>query len=343
MKEVYTVDLSFATLPQYINNYTDNADLVDTMSRIDGLRNLDIPLINSTIPREVSNTPSESIESILEQETYKEDKQTSLEEAIQDYNQEDIVDDGSNSTNERAVEVSTKPGDMAPMINLNAPLSGGVGSSILFDASGSFDSDGSIAMYKFDFGNGDIYQESASSAADGAFDGIYAYQFEQPGNYQVSVTVVDNSGNTNTITQNINIENHDPNNLTGINYVNGTPQIVQSFNIDENPSGKIQFGQVVGSDPDSGSKLTYSLSADALNQGFLIDSKNGVLSFQGNLDYENIPDHKVEIEIQVQDQFGGNYKEKFSVNINNINEAPLSLSLSNNFVSENSTIAIPKA
>ena len=343
MKEVYTVDLSFATLPQYINNHTNNADSVDTMSRVAGLKNLDIPLVNSIAPREVSNTPSESIESILEQETYKEDKQTSLEEAIQDYNQEDIVDDGSNSTNERAVEVSTKPGDMAPMINLNAPLSGGVGSSILFDASGSFDSDGSIAMYKFDFGNGDIYQESASSAADGAFDGIYAYQFEQPGNYQVSVTVVDNSGNTNTITQNINIENHDPNNLTGINYVNGTPQIVQSFNIDENPSGKIQFGQVVGSDPDSGSKLTYSLSADALNQGFLIDSKNGVLSFQGNLDYENIPDHKVEIEIQVQDQFGGNYKEKFSVNINNINEAPLSLSLSNNFVSENSTIAIPKA
>ena len=343
MKEVYTVDLSFATLPQYINNHTNNADSVDTMSRVAGLKNLDIPLVNSIAPREVSNTPTESIESILEQETYKEDKQTSLEEAIQDYNQEDIVDDGSNSTNERAVEVSTKPGDMAPMINLNAPLSGGVGSSILFDASGSFDSDGSIAMYKFDFGNGDIYQESASSAADGAFDGIYAYQFEQPGNYQVSVTVVDNSGNTNTITQNINIENHDPNNLTGINYVNGTPQIVQSFNIDENPSGKIQFGQVVGSDPDSGSKLTYSLSADALNQGFLIDSKNGVLSFQGNLDYENIPDHKVEIEIQVQDQFGGNYKEKFSVNINNINEAPLSLSLSNNFVSENSTIAIPKA
>ena len=270
LKEVYTVDLSFATLPQYINNHTNNADSVDTMSRVAGLKNLDIPLVNSIAPREVSNTPTESIESILEQETYKEDKQTSLEEAIQDYNQEDIVDDGSNSTNERAVEVSTKPGDMAPMINLNAPLSGGVGSSILFDASGSFDSDGSIAMYKFDFGNGDIYQESASSAADGAFDGIYAYQFEQPGNYQVSVTVVDNSGNTNTITQNINIENHDPNNLTGINYVNGTPQIVQSFNIDENPSGKIQFGQVVGSDPDSGSKLTYSLSADALNQGFLI-------------------------------------------------------------------------
>ena len=343
MKEVYTVDLSFATLPQYINNHTNNADSVDTMSRVAGLKNLDIPLVNSIAPREVSNTPTESIESILEQETYKEDKQTSLEEAIQDYNQEDIVDDGSNSTNERAMEVSTKPGDMAPMINLNAPLSGGVGSSILFDVSGSFDTDGSIAMYKFDFGNGDIYQESAGSAADGAFDGIYAYQFEQPGNYQVSVTVVDNSGNTNTITQNINIENHDPNNLTGINYVNGTPQIVQSFNIDENPSGKIQFGQVVGSDPDSGSKLTYSLAADAVNQGFSIDSKNGVLSFQGNLDYENIPNHKLEIEIQVQDQFGGNYKEKFSVNINNINEAPLSLSLSNNFVSENSTIAIPKA
>jgi hypothetical protein len=76
LKEVYTVDLSFATLPQYIDNHANNTDLVDTMSRINGLRNLDIPLINSTIPREVSNTPSESIESILQQETYKEDKQT---------------------------------------------------------------------------------------------------------------------------------------------------------------------------------------------------------------------------------------------------------------------------
>jgi hypothetical protein len=74
--EVHTIDLSFATLPQYIDNHANNTDLVDTMSRINGLRNLDIPLINSTIPKEVSNTPSESIESILQQETYKEDKQT---------------------------------------------------------------------------------------------------------------------------------------------------------------------------------------------------------------------------------------------------------------------------
>lgn len=57
------------------------------------------------------------------------------------------------------------------------------GDIIIFDASGSSDSDGSIAEYKWNFGDGTF-----------AVGAIVSHQFEISNTYPVSLTVVDNNG-----------------------------------------------------------------------------------------------------------------------------------------------------
>jgi PKD repeat protein len=63
-----------------------------------------------------------------------------------------------------------------------------VSQSLGFDASDSYDPDGSIASYSWDYGDGET-GEGASSV----------HVYEQPGEYLVILTVVDDSGATDTI------------------------------------------------------------------------------------------------------------------------------------------------
>ena len=61
------------------------------------------------------------------------------------------------------------------------------GESVLFNASASFDADGSIILYAWDFGDG------ATSTSPSP---VVAYSYPADGNYTVQLTVTDNSGST---------------------------------------------------------------------------------------------------------------------------------------------------
>ena len=66
---------------------------------------------------------------------------------------------------------------------------------VTFDASGSSHGrpDRSIVQYQFDFGDGNSYAETASSAPDGAFDGVTTYSYLSTGSFAASVTVTDDN------------------------------------------------------------------------------------------------------------------------------------------------------
>jgi len=78
-----------------------------------------------------------------------------------------------------------------------------------FDGTGSSDPDGSIVLYEWDFGDG--------SMANGV---TTEYSFIEPGNYTISLTVVDDQGASNTLSQTISVEDE-----TGapIAYFDATP------------------------------------------------------------------------------------------------------------------------
>ncbi len=74
-------------------------------------------------------------------------------------------------------------GNLPPTANANGPYNGLTGAGIQFSSAGSGDSDGSIASYAWDFGDGD-----SSSAANPA------HAYTTPGQYNVTLTVTDNDG-----------------------------------------------------------------------------------------------------------------------------------------------------
>jgi PKD repeat protein len=87
------------------------------------------------------------------------------------------------------------------------------GVSCAYDASSSTDSDGSIANYSWDFGDGTTFESVAATAS---------HLYTAEGSYQVSLTVTDNLGAINTMTVNETVVNLPPTADFSISCSNGS-------------------------------------------------------------------------------------------------------------------------
>jgi len=96
--------------------------------------------------------------------------------------------------------------NFSPFVSLDLDISGGVGNPILFNASSSFDPDGNITSYTFDFGDGSSYTETADNAPDGIFDGKTTHIYSTDGDYQISLIVTDDKGESTSIIDKIKLE-----------------------------------------------------------------------------------------------------------------------------------------
>jgi PKD repeat protein len=92
------------------------------------------------------------------------------------------------------------PINQPPTAVISGPTSGLVEESLTFDGSGSSDSDGDIASYAWDFGDG--------STGNGGITVSHVY--EQAGTYQVTLTVTDDGGSTGEITHSVQITEEPP-------------------------------------------------------------------------------------------------------------------------------------
>lgn len=121
--------------------------------------------------------------------------------------------------------------------------------------------------------------------------------------------------------------------------VNDLPVIApQSFNVNENrPVGTV-VGTVVASDVDAGAVLTYAIDAGNTNGAFSIDAASGQITVANPaaLDFETTPQYQ--LTVSVTDSIGTPQTATITINLNDINEAPTSLALSNNSVNENSSV-----
>ena len=86
-----------------------------------------------------------------------------------------------------------------PIANFEwAPSQPKINENIIFDASYSFDPDGNIRLYEWDWNNDGIFDESNT-------DPTISYSWTKPGNYPVKLKVVDNDNLDNSITRTISI------------------------------------------------------------------------------------------------------------------------------------------
>ena len=102
-------------------------------------------------------------------------------------------DDGATATDTTNADITEAP-NTAPVADANGPYTGTAGNTVSFDGSGSFDLDGTIVSYAWDFGD----DNTGSGVAPD-------HTYPTPGPYTVTLTVTDDDGATNTDTTNADI------------------------------------------------------------------------------------------------------------------------------------------
>jgi Tol biopolymer transport system component len=115
--------------------------------------------------------------------------------------------------------IQPEPGQAAPLIEmpqmiapntppvaiLDSAQQGVQGNPNVIDSSHSYDLDGQIVKYQFDFGDGSSYTETPDNAPDGKFDGITTHSYDSEGKYNISLIVTDNQGASASTNKSIDI------------------------------------------------------------------------------------------------------------------------------------------
>ena len=96
---------------------------------------------------------------------------------------------------------SIPPTNKKPVAKPGGPYTTGVGTPLKFDASGSYDPDGKIDFYRWNFGDGSSEILSTKPT----------HTYSDSGIYKIILTVVDNDGRTSTNTTNVTVGAYAPN------------------------------------------------------------------------------------------------------------------------------------
>jgi hypothetical protein len=138
------------------------------------------------------------------------------------------------------------------------------------------------------------------------------------GTYEISVTVDDGTGGTDT--QNLKIGLANVNEAPAI-AMGGDPTIVNT------PEAQTSIIIVPATDPDAGDTITYSIVGGEDQSKITIDSVTGALTFNEIPDYENPSDFdtngEYNIDIQVEDTGGATNLKSVVLTITDINEDPV--------------------
>ena len=104
-------------------------------------------------------------------------------------------DNGAQATDTHTVSVTPPPPNSPPVASFTrTPSSGEAPLRVLFNASGSYDPDGSITSYVWDFGDG------------GSGSGVTTtHTYTSAGTYTARLTVTDNDGGIDTVTHSITV------------------------------------------------------------------------------------------------------------------------------------------
>ncbi|MEG3926335.1 FG-GAP-like repeat-containing protein [Microcoleus sp. T3_D1] len=196
---------------------------------------------------------------------------------------------------------------------------------------GDIDKDGDLDAF---VGNQTIiaYFQNTGTASSPSFAALQNYPFGLTftGSYnKPALADIDNDGDLDAFVGNSggNIayfkNNQAPTNLS-----------LSPSSINENVAANSAVGTFTSTDPDTGNTFTYSLvtgTGDTNNSAFSIVSNQ--LQINASPDFETKPTFN--IRLRTTDQGGLTYDKPLVVNINNVNETPTDLILSNNSIPEN--------
>ena len=144
------------------------------------------------------------------------------------------VTDDSNTSNNTHTDEMTVVVNSVPIADAGTPLTGTPGEEITFDGSSSFDADGEIREFLWDFGDG----QTASGE-------IVTHIYKNPGTYTAMLMVRDNTGHQSATSYDV----------TSV-FINSTPVAIAGHDILASPGQTIEFNGARSYDPD-GKALSY--------------------------------------------------------------------------------------
>lgn len=144
------------------------------------------------------------------------------------------VTDDSNTSNRSDTNETTIVINSAPIADAGPPLTAAPGEELAFDGSRSFDPDGEISDFLWDFGDGQSAQGPQVTHA-----------YKRPGTYTAMLTVYDNTGHKSAMSYDITTV-----------FINTPPVAIAARNILGSPGQEIEFDGTRSYDPD-GKKLSY--------------------------------------------------------------------------------------
>lgn len=105
------------------------------------------------------------------------------------------VTDDAGDSDSATTTATIGAGNQSPTADPQGPYTGSVGTAVAFDGSGSSDSDGTIASYLWDFGDG--------TSGNGA---TTTHTYTAQGTYNLSLTVTDNDGAVDSASTSVTID-----------------------------------------------------------------------------------------------------------------------------------------
>ena len=152
-----------------------------------------------------------------------------------------------------------------------------------------------------------------------------SFNYESKNSYSIRIQTIDSGGKTlsKSFTISINNENEPPIDI-----------LLSNDNINENEQINTEVATLSSTDEDSGDTFTYSLvsgNGDDDNNKFTISDNK--LQTNESFNYET--KNSYTLRIQTIDSGGATFSKSFIISINNINEPPVNLLLSNINIDEN--------
>jgi len=152
---------------------------------------------------------------------------------------------------------SPPPYNQGPIANITGPLVGYVNQTIIFSAQNSYDPDGVIVGYRWDFDNDGLFD------LDWLDELFITHEYDTAGCYTVKLQVIDDEGETSMDSYVIDIISLEPDQYPPIAQIEITPK--DEFNVSEN----ISFDASGSYDPD-GVIIKYLWDFDDGNTSMLV-------------------------------------------------------------------------
>ncbi|MBD2415260.1 cadherin domain-containing protein, partial [Nostoc calcicola FACHB-3891] len=201
----------------------------------------------------------------------------------------------------------------------NSPINTVVGSFVTTDPNRT-------DIYTYTFVGGASYPDNSLFTIDGSqLKANAVFDFESDNSYTIKVRTTDQNGlfDEKELTINITNVNETPTNLT-----------LNNTSLAENSSVNSTIGTFSTTDPDTGDTFTYSLipgNGDTDNNAFTIDGNQ--LKIKNSPNFETQSSYK--IRVKSTDANGLSAEKEFTITVNNVNETPTDLTLSQLNVDEN--------